>query len=91
MWCSIMFYQICYIFMIFMIYSFVGWFIEMVAVYIDTKKITNRGFLMGPYCPIYGFGSLILLFFLSKYQADLLPLYLMFVVYASILNILQVI
>lgn len=27
-----------------------------------TKKFVNRGFLYGPYCPIYGFGALIVLY-----------------------------
>jgi uncharacterized membrane protein len=41
---------------------------------------------MGPWCPIYGFGALIMLFVFSKYKDDPLNLYLMYVVYVSILE-----
>lgn len=41
---------------------------------------------MGPYCSIYGFGALIMLLVLSKYKDDPINLYVMFVVYASILE-----
>ncbi len=46
-------------FLVFLTYSVVGWLMEMVAVtIIDRKKPTNRGFLIGPICPIYGFGAI---------------------------------
>ena len=81
-----MLYDFSYFFLLFIIYSFLGWIIETIDVYVETKKLVNRGFLMGPYCPIYGVGSLIMLFILSKYKDDPFNLYVMFVVYASILE-----
>ena len=51
-------------FLLFMIYSFLGWVVDIIGHYLSTKKIINRGFFIGPYCPIYGFGALFISFFL---------------------------
>ncbi|MBR3147133.1 MAG: putative ABC transporter permease [Eubacterium sp.] len=40
----------------FMLYSFLGWVIEVVYHAVSKGVIVNRGFLNGPVCPIYGFG-----------------------------------
>ena len=40
-------------FLLFIIYSFIGWLIEVTCIKIITKRFSNRGFLIGPYCPIY--------------------------------------
>lgn len=47
---------------IFTICSILGWLVETGYVYLYAGKIVKRGMLMGPYCPIYGFGALILYF-----------------------------
>lgn len=41
------------------VYSMIGWVYECVLETFRQKKLVNRGFLNGPYCPIYGFGSLL--------------------------------
>ncbi len=41
------------------IYSVIGWVYESALESFRQKKLVNRGFLNGPYCPIYGFGSLL--------------------------------
>ena len=79
-----MLYNLAYAFMIFIIVSFVGWLMEVVAVFILTRKIINRGFLIGPYCPIYGWCALLIVLFLFTYDKDPLNLYILFVLYASI-------
>lgn len=86
MWCAVMLEDFLYLFLLFIIYSFIGWAVETIAVFVSTKKIVNRGFLMGPYCPVYGFGALILISILSKYSNDPFNIYIMFVAYASILE-----
>lgn len=45
----------------FIIYSFIGWIWEVLFVSINHKKLTNRGFLIGPVLPIYGFGAVCML------------------------------
>lgn len=39
----------------FFLYSFIGWLIETIICSIYQKRLVYRGFLLGPYCPIYGF------------------------------------
>lgn len=45
---------------IFVIYSFIGWILESTYKSILEKKIINSGFLIGPFCPIYGWGCIII-------------------------------
>lgn len=59
-----------YLFLVFMLYSVVGYLCEIVCSSIKQKKIVNRGFLCGPYCPIYGVGSLFILFLLLRFKED---------------------
>ncbi|MGI6529719.1 MAG: putative ABC transporter permease [Clostridia bacterium] len=42
----------------FFLFSFLGWVWESIYCTLRDKKWANRGFLYGPVCPIYGFGSL---------------------------------
>ncbi|MBR0374366.1 MAG: putative ABC transporter permease [Mogibacterium sp.] len=44
------------IFQFFLIYSFLGWCLEVVYHAVSKGIVVNRGFLNGPVCPIYGFG-----------------------------------
>lgn len=81
-----MIYDLRTYFLLFMIYSFIGWIIEIIDIYIYQKKIINRGFLIGPYCPIYGFGSIAMILFLKKYLNDAFVLFLMAVLICSILE-----
>ena len=62
-------------FCIFFIYSFAGWFMESVGGIINVKKFVNRGFLIGPYCPVYGTGVVLLSILLDKYKNDLVTLF----------------
>ncbi|MCR5735879.1 MAG: putative ABC transporter permease, partial [Lachnospiraceae bacterium] len=45
----------------FIIYSLIGWMIEVVFHAVTQGKIVNRGFLNGPICPVYGSGVLMVL------------------------------
>lgn len=51
-------------FMYFMIYAIIGWIYETILCSVQGKRFVNRGFLNGPYCPIYGFGAIIVIMFL---------------------------
>lgn len=55
-------------FFYYIIYSFLGYICEVVYVSTLRHKLTNRGYLFGPICPIYGYGALIVI-------AMLYPLY----------------
>lgn len=73
-------------FLLFMIYSFVGWCIEIISIFHEDKKLVNRGFLLGPYCPIYGFGGVLLTTLLQKYQNDLITLFVLSVIICALLE-----
>lgn len=47
-------------FFLFIIYSIIGWCIEVLRNLILLHKFTNRGFLIGPICPIYGCGGVLM-------------------------------
>jgi len=70
-------YIVCYWFIMFIIYSFVGWIIDICDVYYKYKKIVNRGFFIGPYCPIYGVGVLLMIFLLKDYTNNFLVLFIL--------------
>jgi len=50
--------QIEVYFLLFMSYAFLGWCMEVTCKLLQYKRFINRGFLIGPYCPIYGWGAL---------------------------------
>ena len=51
----------------FMLYAIIGWCYEVfLEVVVYRWGFSNRGFLFGPYCPIYGFGALTFIILLSK-------------------------
>lgn len=75
-----------YYFVLFIIYSFLGWCLEMVVCFSASKKWVNRGFLLGPICPIYGWGCLIITILLKRYLDDPIVLFVMAVVLCSILE-----
>lgn len=70
----------------FIIYSFLGWCIEVTFHGVTQGKFVNRGFLNGPVCPIYGFGMVILLYFLSPITDNLALLFIGSVVLTSTLE-----
>lgn len=55
----------------FVIYSFLGWCIEVGYAYKNQRKFVNRGFLFGPLCPIYGACVLSVVLILENFQVNL--------------------
>ena len=45
----------------FIIYSFLGWLLESIYASINERKFINRGFLTGFFCPIYGYGAILII------------------------------
>lgn len=56
------------LFLWFLIYSVAGWVYESILYTVTQRKFVNRGFLNGPYCPIYGAGAV--LFILTTNNLD---------------------
>ena len=52
----------------FFIYSIIGWILEVIYCKILDGKFYNRGFLNGPYCPIYGFGAIFIVLLLKRFS-----------------------
>lgn len=71
----------------FLIYSCVGWCLEVIYAAATTGQLVNRGFLNGPVCPIYGFGMIIVLFALTPLQHSILLLYIGGVILPSALEL----
>lgn len=80
-------YDFCFIFLLFLFYSISGWLIECINCTIREKKLVyDRGFLLGPYCPIYGFGGVGTYLFLTKFHDDPIALFVLASVGASALE-----
>lgn len=60
----------------FCIYSILGWFVESVYMSFCNRRLTNRGFAKGPFCPIYGIGALAGYFLLRPFAGNPVMLYL---------------
>ena len=75
-------------FAIFLFYSFLGWVCETTFCSVAARRFINRGFLSGPFCPIYGFGAVLILLLFSPFQEHLLLLFLFSIVGTSALEYL---
>lgn len=64
------------LFYYFVIYSFMGWCVETVYATINKREFVNRGFLHGPFCPIYGFGTLSIIILLKPIETNYIFLFL---------------
>lgn len=69
-----------------MVYAFIGWVLEVVFTLFKDKTLVNRGFLMGPYCPIYGYGCILIILLLKRYLNDWIVLFIMSMVICSVLE-----
>ena len=66
-------------FIIFLIYSIMGWIYEVIGMIVVDHKFVNRGYLIGPYCPIYGCGALLMTFLLKDYINNPVVLFILIV------------
>ena len=55
--------------------SFLGWCMEVTCKLIQFGRFINRGFLIGPWCPIYGFGTVLITLLLSRFTDDPLAVF----------------
>jgi len=64
-------YLISYVFMFFFVASLIGYVCEVVYCSVVDKYFEwNRGFLLGPYVPIYGVGTVVIIYLLRDYYHD---------------------
>lgn len=60
----------------FYFYCFAGWCIESTHVSIRTRKLTNRGFMRGPFLPLYGSGAIMMLVVSMPFRDSIVLTYL---------------
>ena len=70
----------------FYIYCFFGWCFESGYASIKERKLTNRGFLRGPYIPIYAFGAIFVLIITDNFQGNNFEVYFSGMIAATILE-----
>ena len=79
-------YNITSIILMFFIFSFVGWFWEVLLQLLETGNFVNRGVMYGPWLPIYGSGGVIVLILLNKLRDKPLIEFLSIIVVCGIIE-----
>lgn len=70
----------------FYIYCFIGWCIESTFVSVKQKKFVNRGFMRGPFLPLYGSGAVLMLYVSIPVRNNILMIFLSGCIAATILE-----
>ena len=73
-------------FLLFLIYAIIGWIVETTYMGVRERKIVNRGFLIGPYIPIYGWSAIVMVFYLNQYKDNVLTVFIMAVVICTFIE-----
>lgn len=60
---------------LFIVWSFIGWGLEVIVLTYETGEYQNRGFLNGPICPIYGMGVLMIVTVFRPIQGNAVVLF----------------
>ena len=79
-------YNFSHLFLFFLCYSVLGWAMEVILTLIEDHKYVDRGFLIGPYCPIYGWGILAITYLLKDYTDNFLVLFILASVICMVLE-----
>lgn len=79
-------YSIATYFLYFIIISICGWIMEVTLQLIQKHKFADRGFLIGPYCPIYGCGGLLITVCLTGLEEHPVALFSMAILICGILE-----
>ena len=79
-------YTIPVYFLYFIIIAVCGWFMEITLQLITKHKFADRGFLIGPYCPIYGCGALLITIFLTRFENYPFALFCVAIVVCAVLE-----
>ena len=73
-------------FLLFLIYAVIGWIVETTYMGVRERKLVNRGFLIGPYIPIYGWSAIVMVFYLNQYKDNALTVFIMAVVICTFIE-----
>ena len=70
----------------FYFYCFFGWCFESAYVSIKSKRLVNRGFMRGPFLPLYGSGALMMLLVSKPFQRNIVMVYIAGCIGATVLE-----
>lgn len=70
----------------FYLYCFMGWCVESAYVSLKNRKLTNRGFMRGPFLPLYGSGAIMMLVVSMPFQDNIFMVYLAGCIGATVLE-----
>lgn len=79
---------ICLYILIFLAGSVVGYIYEEIFCLLFDHELVNRGFLYGPYLPVYGFGAALMILLLKKFKRNPLVVFLLAMLSTGILEYL---
>ena len=66
--------------------SFLGWCMEVTCKLVQFGRFINRGFLLGPLCPIYGTGAVLMAYFLPLWTTQVESTFLLALVLCGTLE-----
>lgn len=78
--------QFSFYFMMVIVFGIIGWLLECIHCTGLKHKFTNRGYLIGPYCPIYGFGTLFAYLVLYRFKYNMFLLFILSVLLTFLLE-----
>ena len=82
-----MLYNAFFVIFLFLLYSVIGYIAEVIKISLNQKKVVlSRGYLIGTWLPIYGFGALLMIYCFSKYKKDLFVLFMVSLCVCTILE-----
>ena len=81
-----MIYTFCQWLFFFYFYCFLGWIWETCYVSVLKGHWVNRGFMRGPFLPIYGSGAIIVLIFTLPYRTNAVAVFYMGMISATIMD-----
>jgi len=81
-------YSLVALLWLFVIYAFLGWCLEVIYATVQTGKFVNRGFLNGPYCPIYGVGMIIVITLLEPFKVNIPAFFVGSVILTTLLELI---
>lgn len=81
-------YEVWQWFIFFYIYCFLGWVWETVYVSMKSGKFENRGFMNGPFLPIYGSGAIVILIAVIPVRNNPVLVFILGLIAATVLELL---
>ena len=74
-------------FLLFITYAFLGWLMEMIITVVIRHRFYNRGFLIGPLCPIYGVAGALITIMIGR-QENILEIFCVVMIFGAAIEYL---